>query len=391
MGILIGTDEAGYGPNLGPLVVAATAWHVDDEIFNTPRLNDDSTGNDDPARLEIGEPASAGGNLSNSAGGNGGEGSVATLEPKSARGSSAAAGNPKSEIEFDLYRHLRNIVAKSPSERRVPIADSKVLYNPAAGLRHLERGIHAVLHAMEQQLNCWSEIVHYCGADPDGCHRRVCWPSDFDCALPVHAESQELSRLGARFVRACGPPGIKPLAIRARMVFPEQFNDLVEYHGNKATALSNITVALLRDVMDMIPCSLLPAPCSPPPIYAVCDKHGGRNFYTALLQHHFSEHWIAPVYESHAQSRYEWGPPEARVRVTFRMNGEAFLPTALASMTAKYLRELAMRAFNDFWCALVPDLKPTAGYYGDSRRFKKAIETKQHELKIDDHVLWRNR
>ena len=24
--LFIGTDEAGYGPNLGPLVVAATAW-----------------------------------------------------------------------------------------------------------------------------------------------------------------------------------------------------------------------------------------------------------------------------------------------------------------------------------------------------------------------------
>ena len=28
MAILIGIDEAGYGPNYGPLVVAATAWHV---------------------------------------------------------------------------------------------------------------------------------------------------------------------------------------------------------------------------------------------------------------------------------------------------------------------------------------------------------------------------
>jgi ribonuclease HII len=32
MGILIGMDEAGYGPNLGPLVVAATAWEVADEV-----------------------------------------------------------------------------------------------------------------------------------------------------------------------------------------------------------------------------------------------------------------------------------------------------------------------------------------------------------------------
>ena len=28
MTLLIGTDEAGYGPNLGPLVVAATAWRI---------------------------------------------------------------------------------------------------------------------------------------------------------------------------------------------------------------------------------------------------------------------------------------------------------------------------------------------------------------------------
>ena len=134
-----------------------------------------------------------------------------------------------------------------------------------------------------------------------------------------------------------------------------------------------------------------PSPQSPTPIFAVCDKHGGRNYYTALLQHHFSEHWIEPVFESHAESRYEWGPPEARVRVTFRMNGERFLPTALASMTAKYLRELAMRAFNEFWCARVPDLRPTAGYPMDSHRFRKAIAAAQRELGIDDHVLWRNR
>src|SRR3954465_11238224 len=35
MGILIGMDEAGYGPHLGPLVIAATAWHVTDELPNS--------------------------------------------------------------------------------------------------------------------------------------------------------------------------------------------------------------------------------------------------------------------------------------------------------------------------------------------------------------------
>jgi len=368
MGILIGMDEAGYGPNLGPLVVAATAWHVEEDEVSGVRCQVSAEG----------EPASAGG-----------AGGVALLKPKAER--------RKPIAEIDLYRLLRNIVAKSPSERRVPIADSKILYSPATGLRHLERGLYAVLHTMQQQLTCWSSIVQYCGADPDGHHRRVCWPDNFDCSIPVHAEARELTRLGARFARVCDTAAVRPLLIRARLVFPAQFNDLVAHFGNKASALSHITIGLLREVTDWATAMTSnfgprPSTLDPrPPIHAVCDKHGGRNFYTAFLQHHFSEHWISPTYESHAESHYEWGPPEARIRVVFRMNGESFLPTALASMTAKYLRELAMKAFNQFWCALVPNLRPTAGYYGDSRRFKRDIEAKQRELKIDDHLIWRNR
>ena len=31
MALLIGMDEAGYGPNLGPLVISATVWEVPDD------------------------------------------------------------------------------------------------------------------------------------------------------------------------------------------------------------------------------------------------------------------------------------------------------------------------------------------------------------------------
>jgi hypothetical protein len=365
MGILIGMDEAGYGPNLGPLVVAATAWHVPD----------DGPGSGVHG-LDDGEPAFTGGR-------NGRTTAATTVIRRAKR--------PAQDDCIDLYRVLRSVIAKTTSERRIAIADSKALYHPGQGLRQLERGLHAVLLTLGKSLGCWSQIVDYCGADADGHHTRVCWPDGFDCRLPIDAAAEELARLAVRFERACGAAGVQPLAIRAKLVFPEQFNELVTYYGTKGGALSHVTAALLREVVDAVSTSATPDTRHLTPLYAVCDKHGGRNYYTALLQHHFSEHWIVPVYESHAESRYEWGPPESRVRVTFRVNGETFLPTALASMTAKYLRELAMRAFNEFWAAHVPGLRPTAGYYRDAWRFKNDIADKQRELGIDDHVLWRER
>jgi hypothetical protein len=50
-----------------------------------------------------------------------------------------------------------------------------------------------------------------------------------------------------------------------------------------------------------------------------------------------------------------------------------------------------MRAFNDFWCAQLPDLVPTAGYPLDARRFKAAIAPLQLRLGIEDRILWRLR
>ena len=42
------------------------------------------------------------------------------------------------------------------------------------------------------------------------------------------------------------------------------------------------------------------------------------------------------------------------------------LNVALASMAAKYLREVCMLQFNRYWAAQVPGLKPTAGYPTDA-------------------------
>ena len=93
--------------------------------------------------------------------------------------------------------------------------------------------------------------------------------------------------------------------------------------------------------------------------------------------------------ESRAQSLYRWGPPSRRVAFRFVAKGEGFLPSALASMVAKYLRELAMKAFNAFWQQRVPGVKPTAGYPVDARRFLTDIDGACRDLKIATGQIWR--
>jgi ribonuclease HII len=362
MGILIGMDEAGYGPNLGPLVVAATAWEVKEGVGGRG------------SGVRGGEVASANGGTRKRTADNAAMSSLSTVDRQNR----------------NLYTCLRRVVSRSPSDAHVAIADSKALYKPGHGLRQLERGVHAALAAIGCPAACWSDMVQSCDADPGATHQQLCWHDGFDCRLPVDATGEELLPLGDRLNEAGDEAGIRLLAVRARMVFPAEFNELCEIFGSKGAALSHVTIGLLREVMEAIHTeySVLSTRY---PVTAVCDKHGARNRYAALLQHHFSEHWIEPICEGHAESVYEWGPPESRVQCAFRMQGEAFLPTALASMTAKYLRELSMRAFNEFWCARVPGLRATAGYPADAPRFKQAIAAVQRELGVADHVLWRNR
>ena len=65
----------------------------------------------------------------------------------------------------------------------------------------------------------------------------------------------------------------------------------------------------------------------------------------------------------------------ASIHIQFRPEAEeVHLPVALASMTAKLVRELTMARFNRYWSSRMPGLKPTAGYVQDARRWLVDVE-----------------
>lgn len=316
MTLLIGTDEAGYGPNLGPLLISATAWHVPDD-----------------------------------------------------------------SAEIDLYHRLRHVVrADASSAGHIPIADSKQLYKPGGGLLNLERGLFAALASLDTQVDRWLDAWLTLTPTDAEQLQLVQWYVDYDSPLPIDLAVSQRSADQVTFTEGLRAAQVSLEYIRSTAVFPTRFNELVAKYDSKGSVLSLATLGLVRDAL---------AEHGDPSVVIQCDKHGGRNRYLAVLQTVFPDERVKIIRESRETSVYRWRTPNRQIEIRFVAKGESFLPAALASMTSKYLRELAMKAFNAFWLHHLPDLKPTAGYPVDAKRFKTAIESVQKKLGIEDNTLWR--
>jgi hypothetical protein len=340
LGYLVGTDEAGYGPNLGPLVVSITVWQAPG----------------DPCNVDLYK-------LLNKA---------VAAQPAPAVVRAKKAVGDKSSTRVAALR----------MPRKVAIADSKILYKAGEGLAALETGLLAALELCGRRPCTWREAWQTLDRRSAETLDRHPWHLDYEASLPIHADRQHIDRLSQRLRTVAEQAQVRLAAVRSKAVFPEDWNQLLEEHGNKSTVLSVLTLRLLAEAL---------AEIGDEPVAVICDKHGGRNAYQSLLQQHATDYLVEVHGEGAEESLYRWGPAERRTEVRFCTKAERFLPTALASMASKYLRELAMLAFNDFWSRNVPGLKPTAGYPLDASRFKADIAAVQSGLAIDDRVLWRNR
>lgn len=139
------------------------------------------------------------------------------------------------------------------------------------------------------------------------------------------------------------------------------FNDLVRMTHNKANVLFSRNTRLMQRIADAV---------GPRPLCFWVDRQGGRTGYVHPLMTAFEDARLEALEEAPERSSYRLTRPMAPWLVHFVMKGESHhLPIALASIYSKYLRELFMICFNRYWRARMPELKPTAGYTQDGRRF----------------------
>ncbi|MCP4509680.1 MAG: hypothetical protein GY826_25165 [Fuerstiella sp.] len=317
MPVVIGTDEAGYGPNLGPLVVTATSWSIPDDS----------------------EPA-------------------------------------------DLWTLLADVVVESPmrGDSRLHVADSKKVYSARKSLGSLERGIHPFLRQLGANADSVAALgVFLAGASFSTDYEDVRGGVVEELSLPTHCTDEEHDENSTRLKDAMASAGIRLLGIESCIMFPQEFNRRVAETNSKGKVLSAETLALVRTAVDH--------PEAPAGGWIVCDKHGGRNRYDDIISTAFDDRFVFRLQESRAVSRYKMGSLE----FGFRTKAEKFLPVALASMVAKYMREIVMIQFNRFWQHHQPCIKTTKGYPMDALRFWNDIAETAAALGITRADIWRNR
>lgn len=334
--ILAGIDEAGLGPVLGPLVTSAAMFRY-----------------------------------------------------TSSAGEGAAAPTP------DLWSVLGRCVARDLRHAKkagtIAIADSKKLYNrkKADGLVPLERGVLTmVLNAAEPQAgvgiaSTFGEFLDRLAPGTRGQLPSYPWYAAGDPALPRSADATDIE-LTANAVRfGLRNAGVELLALRSEPVLVGEYNRLIAATQNKSTTAFDVTCRLLMHIWRQ---------ADEDDIRVTVDRQGGRVRYRPPLQRVFADSELKIIEETETRSAYRIQQGGRCMAVSFEVGGEGkSLAVALASMLCKYIRELCMEQFNDFWSQQVDGIKSTAGYYVDGRRFYEEIGPAMQRMGVDPQWIYRVR
>jgi hypothetical protein len=350
--LYVGVDEAGYGPNLGPLIVAATAIRGPASFLDCDwwKTLAPSIGRDTASPFVIDDSKRV------------------LARPRGFERMARTVEGLLLHLDHDLYPLCELIRTLAPIDyealcgehwhgslatQDAPLAEDLELTTPGVVANHSHDG---------QTLS---------GATDER-------PSKLVEAYPLQADDS------ASLCKAFARCGLEVLSVRARVLFPQAFNDRLNSLDTKADVemelVESIVAGILADHADL------------QRAFVWVDRLGGRRYYRPLVERVAGDAFPITVEESALRSEYRFESSGREVSISFRVEGDSIhLPIALASMVAKYVRERSMEGFNEFWARRIEGLAPTAGYPGDARRFFDCVRPELESLGIPTRSVWRER
>jgi ribonuclease HII len=288
-------------------------------------------------------------------------------------------------LRLDLWRELQ--LGREPAERkqRPVVCDSKQLYTPARGVRALEEevlGWAALAGCRTDDFAGFCRAFSPLSREDPGAYD---WYAEAPETFPLKCDASRARLRAQPVARALQSRGHGLLAFGAVAMLEGEFNRAITRLGSKAKAELEVIARVIGHFWR-----------EHSHVAVVCDRQGGRAKYGRALSREFPEAQVRAFVETPTLSSYELTVPEQpgcpTLFIAFVEKGEAaHLPVALASMGAKYLRELMMEQFNAWWRRHDVGLKPTAGYYTDGRRWLEDTAGLRAALGVDDRRLVRQR
>ena len=316
-----GIDEAGYGPVLGPLVVAAVTFEIPDR-YRKPCL------------------------------------------------------------WFLLDRVVTPQSRPPRGDARLPVCDSKKLHSGPRKFVQLERSAAAFLGLGGGFPTTFEELLRRLTDAAPTHHPLPPWYEHLELSLPVEADPAEVRTQTAALAAAMRSCGIRLVSARVVLLTAPEFNHMVAATKNKSEVLFWATMRLAVTALSL----------GAGPHALLIDRQGGRKAYAPVLLRSLDINTLHVLNEDDDASRYTLTHLPHLTEIGFYKNGERqHSLIALASVVAKYVRELCMRTFNGYWRSRIRGLAATAGYYSDGMRFFSQIEPHLRPLGLERDTVLRIR
>lgn len=364
--IWVGIDEAGYGPNLGPMVTAAVALVQPGHACSSAQSFDEADGQLRNAQRAFGERWS--------------ESSLRSAPKSIAKGYTELLIDDSKRVHKGTYGFDRlefSCLSLWPGELPDTYAGWLRLGGPSSRIdpskltrQDMTRQDIGQEDTLDQKI--LSALNH-----------------------PVVCSEKHLYLQHARsIIGSLRRKGLMPkLQVCYRVILPKECNEIFATTANKShlNELGFVEVCRklgLNGAGNKERSSAQPSNS----FHILCDRHGGRLYYKPLLASVWQEgHRIKDELEDRSGCVYRINSTSS-VQFVAKADQLSAL-TALASMYAKYIREVYMRGFNALFQELIPGIKPTAGYPADAKRFFHHIQgcvSGPQRLFAKDH-LWRER